>query len=128
MSKYDGRQVPVILFPRFTTLLGQGGDVFSTLPLDVTAFETARITLWRASLQGTSTPTLKFFFDESTDRDTWATCTDTSSAGEQITTANTELVVAFPFGRKWFRLRARIDGGFPAVTCVAQGFLIRRQK
>ena len=124
----DGRRVSVILLPRFTTFLGRGGDEFPTLPLDVTAFESARITLWRASIQGSGAPTATFFFDESTDRDTWTACPKTPSAGEEIPYADTELVVAFPFGRKWFRLRARIDGGFPAVTCWAQGFFIRRQR
>jgi hypothetical protein len=47
---------------------------------------------------------------------------------EQIAADNSELVVPFPVGRKWFRLRARIDGGSPAVTVWAQGFLIRRQR
>lgn len=125
---YDGLQVPVVLLPRFTTLLGQAEDEFPTLPLDVTAFETARITLWRASMQGLSTPTAFFLFEESTDRLVWTPCELTSTSGETIPTHDTEKVVAFPFGRKWFRLRVRLVGGNPALTCWAQGFLIRRQR
>lgn len=127
-SDYDGRQVPVILFPRYTTILGTGGDEFTTLPLDMTEFESARITLWRSTMQGTSSPTVTFFFDESTDRNTWTNCELTPFGGETIPSDNSELVVPFPVGRKWFRLRARLDGGAPAVTIWAQGFLIRRQR
>ena len=126
-TSYDGRMTPVILLPRFTTLLGQDRDEFLTLPIDVTAFESARITLWRATLQGTGVDLAStFFFDESTDRDTWTACEGTIPS--QYLPANTELVVEFGFGRKWFRLRVRLNGTDPAATCWAQGFFIRRQR
>ena len=122
----EGKLVPVVLLPRFTTLLGDGGSNFETLPLDLAPYEEARITLWRSAMQGTGTPALIFYLEESTDRNTWTACEGTSG-GVQIN-ANEEFVQDFSFRRKWFRLRAHLQGTHPAVTCFAQGLLVRRQR
>lgn len=124
----EGRQVPVVLLPRFTTLLGRAKETFPTLPLDVTAFEGARITLWRATMHGTNTPTAYFHLEESTDRLMWSPCGTTGEDGVEIDAAETEQAVAFVFTKKWFRARVELKGTNPAVTCWAQGFLLRRQR
>ncbi len=123
----EGKLVRVVLFPRYTTFAAQGGTEFETLPLDLAAFDTARITLWHAPMNGTVNPTTTFFFDESTERNTWTNCEDTPFQGRVIGPDN-EVVEAFPFRRKWFRLRVRIDGANPAVTCFAVGVFVKRQR
>ncbi len=123
----EGTLVPIVLFPRYTTFVGATGSEFETLPVDVSPFEGARITLWRAAMQGTSSPAAKFHFDESTDRNEWTACEGTPSGGTEIGT-DVEVVVAFAPRRKWFRLRVHLVGTNPAVTCYAQGLLVRRQR
>jgi len=119
---YSGRLVPVVLFQRFTSLLGAGS--FEGFAFDVRAYEGARINMWRGPLVGSGSPTFSFFFQESTDRNTWVACEGTS-AGEDPG-ADTESQVTFALSKRWFRAYVALAGTQPGVTCWAQGFLIKR--
>ena len=61
---------PVVLVPRFTTVVG--GGAFLSLPIDVSAYEEAEMSVWRSALIGTGS-TITIDVEESTDRNTWET-------------------------------------------------------
>lgn len=120
----DGKYVPVILYPRFTTLVGEGVEFF-TFPLDIAAYEGARLTFWRGPLLGTL-PQMKFYLEESIDRQIWSTCSGIPATGFEISEA-TEAEKQFTFSKKWFRAMAILVGANATGTCWAQGFLVRRE-
>jgi hypothetical protein len=111
---------PVVLLPRFTSIVGIGP--FPSLPVEVTAFQTARLTIWRGPMIGTG-PALSFAFLESTDRNAWFPCTPSVSPVE-----NVETPVEFALDRRWFRVVVHLFGTNPGVTCWVQGFFINREE
>ena len=117
------RRDPVVLLPRFTTLVG-GAAPFRTLPLEVRAYSGADVTVWRNALIGTST-SFQISFLESSDRDSWAPC-DGGSASDPGEDEEVEYVLGFD--KQWFRVEVQCLGTNPGVTCWAQGYLLRREQ
>ena len=118
---FEGKLVPVVLYPRFTTLAGEGVQFF-TFPLDVEAYEGARLTFWRGPILSSTAPVLRFHIEESMDRDHW-----TALTGSSFDPAEDSEEEKNPrFSMKWFRAMAEFVGGTGTVTCWAQGFLVRR--
>ncbi len=115
-----GELVPLVMFPRFTTLVGD--SVFVTVGMDVTNFSSAIVNVWRGALIGTGTPGVKFYFDESTDQVTWTTCSGTSGSG-QAPSAGNEAQYTATLTKRWFRIRAELGNADNAVSCWAVGFL-----
>jgi hypothetical protein len=114
--------LPLVLIPRYTAYVAQGE--YATVGLDVSAFESARVTMWRGALIGTAAA-VRFTFQESDDQDAWSTCANTTPSMD--VPEDTELVVSPTFSRRYFRLRTELTGINAGVTCRATGFLVRRE-
>ena len=131
-----GEFVPVVMVPRYTSYVGGGqagvsGSQYMTIGMDVSAYQSATLSVWRSKLLG-STPTLKFFFEESSDQVTWSTCANTSSSGEQPASAETEYQYSPTFKKRWFRVRIELATASPypadaAATCWVAGFFEQRE-
>ena len=101
---------PAVIVPRFSTFVGAtNGIAFTTLPVEITAYESARITGWRGPIAGTGGPYgFGFTFQESTDRNVWTTCPGTTPDDDPG--AVTELLYSFLFSKKWFCMTVRLAG------------------
>jgi hypothetical protein len=116
-----GELVPLVLLPRHTSYVG--ATTFTTIGMDVTEYQKAIVNVWRGPLTGSS-PTFAISFEESTDQDTWTTCTN-GSGGDPGT--NTEAQYTPDLKKRWFRVKVVLAGTSPAVTCWAIGFLEMRE-
>jgi len=116
-----GELVPLVLIPRYTSY--SGDLTFTSIAMDVTEYENAIVNVWRGKLLGTS-PTIVFSFQESTDQETWSTCTNGSGGdpGE-----DTEAQYTPELKKRWFRIKIVMGGTDPVTTCWAVGFLELRQ-
>jgi len=113
-----GEQVPLVMVPRFTTLVGAGE--FATAPLDVQRFARVVLTVWRGYLLGTS-PTFHLYLEVSHDAPTdaadWVQLDDLTLNDDQAATIDHSLT------RRWLRVRVVLGGTNPWVTCWASGGL-----
>lgn len=116
-----GNLVPLVLIPRFTSYIG--ANTFVTVGMDVSEYVKAIVNAWRGAMTG-STPTFALSFEESTDQDSWTTCTGGSSADPG---ANTEAQYTPTLAKRWFRVKLVLAGTQPCVTCWALGFLEMRE-
>ena len=114
-----GELVPLVLIPRYTTLAGD--STFTTVAIDVTAFEKAIANTWRgkASAAGFSIK-----FEESTDQESWTTCTN-GTGGDPG--SETEAQYTPTLTKRWFRASVTLTGTDPVITCWCLGFLELRQ-
>lgn len=112
----SGELVPLIMVPRFTGYLGAG--TYVTAPLGVDGYDTARLTLWRGPLIGTS-PTVTLILEESQDAERWYALDQTTGGGK-----SSDLDVGLT--RRWLRLRIVLSGTNAGFTCWATGTLQRR--
>lgn len=118
-----GMQTPVVFIPRFTTFVGP--FFYHGLPLDVTAFSDANLSVWRGPLVGTAppAPTFSVQFQQSVDRILW------DPIGSAVAPpSNTEAPIAFAITQPWLRYQLVVGGPNSGVTCWLQGFLIRRER
>ena len=118
----EGRLVPVILLPRFTTLAG-GGIPFRTFPIDIQAYEAIRLGLWRGPVMGVPCP-MNFYLEESQTREVW----DVLGGGGIQIAEEEETPIEVDLSKKWFRLTVVIEDRDSFATCWAQGFLVKRQE
>jgi hypothetical protein len=116
-----GELVPLVLIPRYTTF--SGATTFVSVGMDVTEFEKAIANVWRGPLSG-SGATFATSFEESTDQDSWSTCTN-GSGGDPG--ANLEAQYSPELKKRWFRYKLVLTGTQPSVTCWAVGFLEQRE-
>lgn len=109
-------QVPLVLLPRFTTLVG--GGAFSTTGIDATLFSTAHVHVYRGPLLGAGA--FEIHFEESMDRARWAPC-----QGDLGGDPGPELEASYSVSlqKKWFRTFVVLSGGPVGVTCYAVGSL-----
>jgi hypothetical protein len=92
--------------------------------MEVTDYEQAIVNVFRGPLIGTA-PTFGVTLEESTDQQTWTTCTGTTPnydpgsglEGQQTATLK----------KRWFRIKVTLAGTSPVVTCWALGFLMLRE-
>ena len=89
--------------------------------MDVSAYEKAYANTWRGQMP---TGTFAIKFEESTDQDTWTTCTN-GTGGDPG--AITETQYAPDLKKRWFRAVITLTGTDPVVTCWSLGFLELRQ-
>lgn len=138
-----GEYVPLVLFPRHTTLAGLtvNGD-FTTGAMDVTPYSRAVVTTWRGKIVGPApsdsnpaTPAFLVWFEESTDQMTWTLCAGSPNGGDPGTVAGTTPDFRYEAGqtqypvsltKRWFRLRVRLFAAANVASCWAVGFLERR--
>lgn len=116
-----GRLVPLILAPRYSAL--SGASEFRYLPVDVSGFAAARVTLWRGSLSGT-TPTFTVFIEYSTDKVSWVS----QNGPGYDSGANATLDVALDLSRRWMRARVVLGGADPAATWWCAGMAELRER
>lgn len=126
-----GELVPLVLLPRYTTYAGKpssGNTYFSTIALDVTQYQNAILNVWRGKLVGTAaTPPVKFWFEESTDQDSWSVCTGSpggASGGDPGENAETQYVLELK--KRWFRVKVELGNADNVLSCWAVGFLEER--
>lgn len=117
----SGELVPLVLIPRYSSYAG--ASLFTTVAMDVTDYQSAIVNVWRGKLVGTS-PTFAISFEESTDQDSWSTCTN-GSGGDPG--SETEAQYNPTLTKRWFRAKITLAGTDPIGTCWAVGFLELRQ-
>ena len=119
-----GELTPLVLLPRYTTYAGKATDqFFTTIGMDVTQYESAIINMWRGKFVGTDTPDDLFVrFEESTDQDSWTTCTG-SPGGDDGPAENTEEQYTLTLKKRWFRIKVGLPNANNVVSCWAVGFL-----
>lgn len=128
-----GRYVPTVLIPRYTTLAGLKGapDWFATGPMDVSAYSEGYVTIWRGEVIGTAPPvttpataSLGFWFEESTDRNTWTTV---DGSPNDDPGKDTQFQCILHLNKRWLRLRLKFYSDDNVGSCFAVGFLEERR-
>jgi hypothetical protein len=117
-----GVQTPLVLVPRYTTYCGV--PVYSTIAMDVTAYENAIVNIFRSAMIGTAGNPL-FNLQESTDQVTWSTCGGTSLNFNPTAGSETQYTAALT--KRWFRITVTLPNADNLLTCYAVGFLEERQ-
>ncbi|MGQ0612863.1 MAG: hypothetical protein ACT4PV_03840 [Planctomycetaceae bacterium] len=113
-----GKIVPIVLVGRFTTYAGT--SIFTTVPMDVSPFESIALSVWRGQLLGTS-PTFTVAFQQATDKLDWASI-ESGDPGEAV---EYQWIVQLQ-NKRWFRLRIALGGVGPIATCYANGYFVER--
>jgi hypothetical protein len=121
------RRDRIILFPRYTTLAGTGD--FTTVPIDVTSYESGDVAAWMGEVVGPTTPgVVAAFFEESTDQEGWTTCGGT---GTLALVSGQEAELAPVLRKPWMRFRINVASGVggspPVLTVYAVGYLQGRK-
>ena len=123
-----GRQVPLVMFPRYTTLVGE--TTFTTIAMDVTDYQGARLSVWRGEIPADSA--FKLTCQESTDQLVWSNCSGTSvvdyDPGQEV---EGQSVPALK--KRWFRIQIVLESNnptnpYPQVTFWVVGFLEEREQ
>lgn len=126
-----GELVPLVLLPRYTTYAGKpasGIQYFSTIGMDVTAYQNAIVNTWRGKVVGSTTPGFTIWFEESTDQNVWSACTGSpggASGGDPGENAETQYTLTLK--KRWFRVRVQLGGADNVASCWAVGFLEERE-
>jgi hypothetical protein len=123
-----GRQVPVVMFPRYSTLVG--ATTFTTIAMDVTDYQGAVLGVWRGEIPTDSA--FKLTCQESTDQLVWSNCSGTSvvdyDPGQEV-----EGQSAPTLKKRWFRVQVVLvsnapSNPFPQVSLWVVGFLEEREQ
>lgn len=117
-----GIQVPVVLYPRFTTLYGT--LALEGYPIDVSAYEAIHLNTWTTPVGGGGVASLTLHFFESLDRVEWEPIPGTAPLSP---TPGVETPKQIKLGNRWFRVSVVMTGADPIATLWLEGFLIRRQ-
>jgi len=118
-----GELVPLVMLPRYSTLAG--ATSFTTIAMDATDYQTAILNVWRGKL--ISGGTFAVTSEESTDQDTWSTCSGTNCSAYDPGEA-TEGQVSATIKKRWFRIKVVLTATDAQATCWAVGFLKQRQQ
>jgi len=118
-----GRLVPVILFPRYSSLVGPGDEgppdhSYKTAPVNVEPYANAKLTFWRgAMVGGAAMNPFKAYFEESHDALTWTEAT--VSPSQPVTTVNAVGDYVVSFAKRWFRIRIHTAANGSGVVSVS---------
>jgi hypothetical protein len=115
-----GALVPVVLVPRYTSLVGSG--TWTTIPLNVEEYCKGTITLWRGRMPGSGPPTFTAYFEDSHDGVDWTPF----DAGGEDPGADASDIVRFDLVRRWLRVRIVLTGTNTGVSCWAAGLFEKR--
>jgi hypothetical protein len=122
-----GSLVPLVMLPRYTTLVGQLFGAFTTVPVEVADYQKAILTLWRGPIRAGATFNLAC--EESGDREAWTTCSGTSILTQSTLPENDDKVVTATLTKRWFRMRIALTNPSGAqATFWAVGHLERRER
>lgn len=118
-----GVYVPLVLVPRYTTYCGATGTSFTTIGMDVSEYEQAVVSFWRAA--GLNLTGVTINFEESMDQQNWSTC----GGGPFVSSgALVEDQFSPVLTKRWFRINITLTTGTTAVlTCWCIGFLMQRE-
>ncbi len=111
----------VVLLPRYSTFAGSG--TFTTLPINVTAYDSISVAAWRGKMEPDGT--FSFKIEASVDRENWVVLAGSDPG------ADTELLFGANLTKPWLRGRTEVNdtgSGFPVVSAWAVGELYRRRK
>lgn len=116
-----GELVPFVMIPRFTSYFGT--SEFTTVALDVSAFQGGSLTLWRGKLIGGGAFAL--YTETSHDGYTWFGYPPGPGGTPLPWNPGNDgsVSVGLAFTRRYFRVRIVLTGTDPAVTCWATGLL-----
>ena len=122
-----GELVPLVLFPKFTTLSGQ--TTFTTVALDVSSYQSARVGFWRGPVM--SNGAVAANFEESMDQLNWTSCPGAPIDWDPG--QSTEGQADCSLTKQWFRMRVALSeymggGTDVSTTCWALGTLQRREQ
>jgi len=123
----QGACVPFVAIPRYTSFVGdQGEDGFTTVPMDLSAYDRGFLTVWRGPIVADAAgATVLFYLEDSEDAQHWGLMLsqgpDGLDPGEDQTVR-----IAIGVLKKWFRVRTDLSGDDPAMTCWAVGELVTR--
>jgi len=116
-----GDLVPLVMMPRYTTL--SGAMDFTTIGMEVADYTAAILNVFRGPVSDSGTFAVNF--EESTDQQTWSTCSGTST--DYDPGSGTEGQVTATLKKRWFRVRVTLTGTGATVSCWMLGFLEMRQ-
>lgn len=116
-----GELVPLVLIPRYSSFCGVGS--FTTIAMEVTDYDGAKVNVWRGPLAGGGT--FQVAFEESTDGTNFSTC---SGATPGDPGQDTETQYSPTLNKRWFRIKVTTTGSNPHVTCWAMGYLVMRER
>jgi hypothetical protein len=114
--------VPVVIAPRFTTLVGNG--TYSTLPVPVAGYERLVLSFERGNLVGTG-GSVNVLFEESNDGSNYEDCGGDSWSDPG---AFVEGRFTIEFTKAWFRVSVSLAGTAPGMTYWAQGHFELRER
>jgi hypothetical protein len=120
-----GMSVPVVMFPRFTTLCGE--IQFETMAMDISRYSGAELTAWRGAMAGGASSWFKITCQESTDG-TDGSWTDCDGGTQAEVLQNVQEQFSLTFTKRLFRVLVNMDGdgSVPVATCWMSGFFEQR--
>src|SRR5262245_50314917 len=117
----EGRQDPITVFPRYTTILGGGLPWFSA-PIPCSDYSRVSLAVWHGAVL--ISPTIGGIFLESNDSDEWSQC---AGGPWSLPIGTGEMQISATLTKAWFQFGIIIGAGPTAgVTFWAEGFLERR--
>ena len=119
-----GRNVPIVLIPRFSTYAGQTTCWSQSIP--VSAYASVKFDFWNATMNGAPAAGVQLDIEQSNDNQTWETCSGGSPFVRGPGTGQTQLSAVL--NKAWMRFGVTPLGTQPAVTCWAQGFFELREQ
>ena len=113
--------VPIILLGRYSTFTGEG--TFTTFPVNVMAYQSMELTVWRGEIPANTSFQLKV--ETSMDRVTWDVAALNDPGQDQEQTIPIDIEAAWLRGKVTL---AKTGSEWPEVTCYAVGALVSRAK
>ncbi len=119
-----GEFVPLVMIPRYTSLIGQPTGGFTTIGMDTSDYSKAYVNTFMGPLAGAS-GAVTIAFQESTDQTNWTTCSGVSDTEDL--TENGEVQYTPSLSKRWFRLRVTYASSSNSATFWSMGYLERRE-
>lgn len=119
-----GKNVYVVLIPRFTTFVGPA--TFLSAPIPISAYASGTFDFWNGAMNGAPAAGVQLDLFESNDVVTWEACAGGSPWVRGPGTGEFQATAAFT--KAWLRFGITPLGTQPAVTCFAAGYFELRER
>lgn len=119
-----GRNVPIVLIPRFSTYVGQ--TTCWSQPIPVSAYSGLTFDFWNATMNGAPAAGVQIDVQQSNDNVSWETCQGGSPFIRSPGTGQAQLTAVL--NKAWMRFGVTPLGTQPGITCWAQGFFELRER